>query len=229
MLISLLRRYRRTAAGPRWYRVVYRLVYRLGLTVWQRPAPPADLIKLVEGPSALAPGRALDLGCGTGVDTIYLAGRGWDVTAIDMVPQALAAARRHATAAGATAGFIAPRFIHGDVTRLHDLGAGGGFGLLVDFGCLHTLPEDRRPAYVASVTHAAAPGAMLLLYGFSRPPKAAPMHAGLTIEEVWQRFSPAGWQLLSAERTSAETLGMRVRRADDRFELWCYQLQRRPS
>ncbi|MFF4616188.1 hypothetical protein [Nonomuraea jabiensis] len=123
-----------------------------------------------------------------------------------------------------TPDFIAPRFIHGDGTRLHDLGAGDGCRLLVHFGCLHTLPEDRRPAYITSVTHAAAPGTRLLLYGFSRPPKAAPMHARLTVEEVRQRFSHAGWHLLSAERISAERLGMRVRRADARFELWCYQL-----
>ncbi|HEX4815382.1 MAG TPA: methyltransferase domain-containing protein [Nonomuraea sp.] len=228
MMISLLRR-RRRAAGLRWYRMVYWLAYRLGLTVWQRPAPPAALVALVEGPSALVPGRALDLGCGTGADTIYLAAHGWDVTAIDMMPKALAVAHRAATAAGVTPGFIAPRFIHGDVTRLHDLGVGDGYSLLVDFGCLHTLPEDRRPAYITSVTHAAAPGARLLLYGFSRPPKAAPMRARLTVEEVRHRFSHAGWHLLSAERISAETLGMRVRRADARFELWCYQLQRPPS
>ncbi|MGW0197076.1 class I SAM-dependent methyltransferase [Nonomuraea sp. NPDC003201] len=160
MMISLLRR-RRLAADLRWYRMVYWLAYRFGLTVWQRPAPPAVLMALVEGPSALVPGRALDLGCGTGADTIYLAAHGWDVTAIDMVPKALAAARRAATAA-VTPGFIAPRFIHGDVTRLHDLGAGDGYSLLVDFGCLHTLPEDRRPAYITSVTHAAAPGARVL-------------------------------------------------------------------
>jgi SAM-dependent methyltransferase len=203
--------------------VVYRLIYRLGLTVWQRPAPPAALVALIEGPSPLPPGRALDLGCGTGTDTVYLATRGWDVTAIDMVPQALAAARRNATAAGLT-----PRFIEGDVTRLPELGVGDGYTLLVDFGCFHTLPEDRRAAYVAGVSHAASPGARLLLYGFSRAPKAAPMHAGLTVEEVRQRFRPAGWQLLSAERISAQTLGIVVRRSDARFELWCYHLQRLP-
>ncbi|GAA4911373.1 hypothetical protein HD597_012931 [Nonomuraea thailandensis] len=50
-----------------------------------------------------------------------------------------------ATAGGATPGLHRPRFIHSDVTRLHDLGAGDGYRLLVDFGCLRTLPEDRRP------------------------------------------------------------------------------------
>ncbi|MEV0819951.1 hypothetical protein [Nonomuraea rubra] len=93
---------------------------------------------------------------------------------------------------------MTPRFVHGDVTRLPDLGIGEGFTLLVDFGCFHTLPEDRRAAYVAGVSHAATSGARLLLYGFSRPPKVAPMHAGVTVEEVRRRFCPAGWQLLRA-------------------------------
>jgi SAM-dependent methyltransferase len=221
VITNVLRRHRRDAAGLRWYRIVYRLIYRLGLTVWQRPIPPAGLVTLVEGPSPLPPGRALDLGCGTGTDTVYLAAHGWDVTAVDMVPRALAAARANATAAG-----VAPRFVHGDVTRLHDLGVGDGYTLLVDFGCFHTLPEDRRPAYVTGVSQAAAPGARLLLYGFTRPPRTAPMHAGVTLEEIRHRFDPAGWRLLSAERASAATLGIGVRRAEARFELWHYHLQR---
>ena len=206
----------------RWYRVVYWLAYRLGLTVWRRPSPPDDLVAVVEGPSALPAGRALDLGCGTGTDAIYLATLGWDVTGIDAVPKALATARRDAAAPG-----VAPRLVQGDVTRLPDLGVGSGYTLLLDFGCFHTLPEDRRPAYVAGVSQAAAPGATLLLYGFRRPPRAAPMHAGVTTDEVQQRFSGAGWELVNAERTSAETIRIAARRAADRFELWRYQLQRR--
>lgn len=203
----------------RWYQLVYRLTYRLGLIIWRRTTPPAELVGLVEGPAALTVGRALDLGCGTGTDTIYLAARGWKVTAVDMVPKALAIARRSATAAG-----VAPRFVHGDVTRLDELGVGDGFSLLLDFGCYHTLPEDRRPAYVAGVSHAAAPGATFLLYGFRRPPKAAPMHAGMTVDEVRQRFSGAGWELINAEPSTVKP--MVIRRADDLFELWRYQLRR---
>ena len=212
---------RRGTNGLRWYQVVYRLIYRVGLNVWQRTAPPSELVALVEGASPLAPSRALELGCGTGTDTIYLASHGWDVTAIDMVPKALATAHRNATAAG-----VAPRFIQGDVTRLNDLGVGDGYTLLLDFGCFHTLPDDRRPAYVTSVSGAAAPGATLLLYGFTRPPKAAPLHAGVTAGEVQQRFGQAGWQLIDAKPTSAET--PRATRADERFELWHYRLRRTP-
>jgi SAM-dependent methyltransferase len=209
----------RISDGLRWYQLVYRLLYRLGLLVWRREMPAADLVALIEGPSRLPPGRALDLGCGTGTDTVYLATRGWDVTGVDMVPKALATARRNATAAG-----LAPRFIEGDVTELHELGVGDGYTLLLDFGCFHTLPDDRRVPYVASVSGVAAAGATLLLYGFRRPPKAAPMHAGVTLDEVEHRFSGAGWELVNAERTSADM--PRATRADDRFELWRYQLRR---
>jgi len=221
VLIGVLLIRRRDADTTRWYRLVYQMLYRLGLIFWQRPAPPPDLVALVEGPSPLPRGRALDLGCGTGTDTLYLATHGWQVTAIDMVPQALATARQKATAAG-----VSPRFLEGDVTRLHDLGVGDGYTLVLDFGCFHTLPDDQRSRYVTEVTNAAAPGATFLLYGFRRPPKAAPMHAGLTVEEVRQRFAPAGWQLVSADHIPAETISIRARQAANRFDLWRYQLHR---
>jgi len=199
----------------RWYGFVYRTVYRLGLTVWERRMPPGDLIDLVEGAGSPPPGRALDLGCGTGTDSVYLARRGWDVTGVDMVPRALAAARRRAAAAG-----VSPRYVRGDVTRLEQLGIGDGYALILDFGCFHTLPDDRRDPYVASVSGVAAPDATLLLYGFARPPILAPMHAGLTPEEVGERFGRGGWTLVSAERAAAASIDVAGRRVDEQFELW---------
>jgi len=66
----------RTAEGLRCYQIFYRLAYRLGLIIWQRATPPADLVALIQGPARLQPGRALDIGCGTGTDSIYLATHG---------------------------------------------------------------------------------------------------------------------------------------------------------
>lgn len=206
---------------PRWYRGVYRAAYRLRLVVWQRSRPLTGLVDLVEGSAALPPGRALDLGCGTGTDTVYLATHGWDVTAIDMVPRALSLARRTAAAAG-----VAARFVHGDVTRLASLGVGQGYDLLLDVGCLHTLPEDHRRQYVQAVSQVAAPGATLLLYGFRRPPRPAPMFAGLTREELTERFTPAGWELVHAQRAPAADLSAAGRRSRATFDLWRYQLRR---
>ena len=54
-----------------------------GLRLWQ---PNSFLESVVQN---LAPGRALDLGCGTGRDAVYLASLGWQVMAVDWLPDAL--------------------------------------------------------------------------------------------------------------------------------------------
>ena len=64
--------------------------------VAQRP-PNAHLIAEIGG---LRPGRALDAGCGHGAETLWLAGHGWEVTAVDFSASALAHARSTADALG---------------------------------------------------------------------------------------------------------------------------------
>ncbi|WP_338200601.1 methyltransferase domain-containing protein [Candidatus Nephthysia bennettiae] len=205
--------------GRRWYGSVYRTAYLLGPKVWDRSQPTAELIELVKGTSA--PGRALDLGCGTGTDSVYLAQHGWDVTGVDTVPRALAIVRRKAADAD-----VSPRFVEGDVTRLRNFGVEDGYTLLLDFGCFHKLPPDFREAYVESVSEVAAPDALFLLFGFKRPPRLAPMQAGLTTEEVRARFAER-WEVDSAEPVTAEAITAVGRRLDQSFEAWRYRLRRR--
>lgn len=101
--------------------------------------------------------------------------------------------------------------------------------LLLGFGCFHTLPSGRWPPYIAGASHAAAPGVTLLMFGFRRR-GVAPMHAGMTLDEVRQCFTGAGWEQVDAERTSAEEMvERRVGRVIDHFELWCYRLRRTSS
>lgn len=157
------------------------LAYRAGLGPQPSDEPDRRLVEIVGG---LAAGRALDLGCGAGRNAIFLARQGWDVTGVDMVAPAVAAARSRAAAEGVRA-----RLVVGDVTKLEELGVGDGYTLLVDAGCYHMVPVPRRDAYVAGVTRAAAPGALLLIVGFSRL-----LGIAMSAEEVRLRFG--SWELV---------------------------------
>ncbi|MGC1184925.1 MAG: class I SAM-dependent methyltransferase [Candidatus Dormiibacterota bacterium] len=145
-------------------RAYYGLFYRAGQPPWDTGVSPPELVELVEGPSALAPGRALDLGCGTGTNAVYLARHDWEATGVDFVPSAIARARQRAQSNG-----LAARFVAGDVTRLGEIGVVGPFDLVLDIGCFHGIPEGLRSAYADQVARVTAPGATLLLFAFGRP------------------------------------------------------------
>jgi SAM-dependent methyltransferase len=140
----------------------YRLAYRSGAPRWDSPEPRPEVTELARG---RAPGRALDLGCGTGSDVIYLASVGWDAEGVDFAPGAIAIARSRAAASGSPA-----RFTTGDVTRLREAGVTGRFDLVIDVGCYHGIPAGRRDAYRAEVAAVTRPGGDLYLAGVSHPP-----------------------------------------------------------
>lgn len=177
------------------------VAWRAGVVPGATDIPDLGLVEAVEGPSRLPPGRALDLGCGTGRNAVYLARHGWQVTGVDLVGHALATARRRAAAAG-----VAVRLVEGDVTRLDELGVGGGYELLVDAGCYQGVPIGRRDAYAAQITAAAAPGALLVMFAIARTPIP---NTGLTPAALAGRLP--GWRLLDATPVSGAEMHRYVR------------------
>jgi len=172
--------------------LLFRVFYRVGFTPWDGHPIATSLRSLVEGSDgspALTPGAALDVGCGTGDTSIYLAQHGWRVTGVDFVPKALDEARAKRGAAGVTVDF---RQV--DATRLTGEGVGSGFGLIVDQGCFHGMSDSDRDKYVAEVTAVAAPDARMLLVEFT--PGGAIGVPGVDQAEIERRFA-AGWRLLS--------------------------------
>jgi SAM-dependent methyltransferase len=137
----------------------YRLMYRVGLAPWEWRDVDETWQPLLS--TGVAPGRALDIGCGTGRDAVYLTKHGWKVTAIDFAEEALAKARDRATQEGAEI-----EWIHGDVGRIGELGLEPGYDLLYDFGCIQGLPDTARQGAATGVTRLAAPGATLLMFAF---------------------------------------------------------------
>jgi cyclopropane fatty-acyl-phospholipid synthase-like methyltransferase len=166
--------------------IAYRLMYRLGFTPWDKVLP-AELSDLMEGPDALPPGRALDMGSGKGRKAVFMAEHGWQVTAVENVASAMREARRRAAAAGVTVDFR-----EGDVTRLEELGLEPGYSLVFDFGCYHGLNRKQRAAYGRGVSSVCAPGATLLLMGFTKAVPPVPL--GVSETDLMEHLGPA-WKL----------------------------------
>jgi SAM-dependent methyltransferase len=165
-------------------------MYRLGFTPWDGHPLARSLRDLIEGEQPLPIGTALDIGCGTGDNSIYLAQHGWRVTGVDFVEKAVAKARRKAAAANVNVDFV-----QADATRLSSEGVGTDFALIVDNGCLHGMSAEDRDAYVREVTAVAAPNARLLIVAFiTGGSYGVP---GIDPAEVEQRFS-RDWILLSS-------------------------------
>jgi SAM-dependent methyltransferase len=174
---------------------LFRLFYRLGFTPWDGHPLAQSLRDLVEGNDSndspvLPAAAALELGCGTGDTSIYLAQRGWQVTGVDFVPTALEKAR-----AKARVDNVAVNFVHADVRQLRQAGINGPVQLIVDNGCLHNMNDDDRDAYVREVSAVAAPDAQLLIVAFL--PGGRFGVRGIDHAEMERRFG-SGWTLLSA-------------------------------
>jgi len=160
----------------------YRLAYRFGKPRWDSSEPRPELAALVRD---MAPGRVLDLGCGTGASVLYLASKGWEAVGVDFAPEAIAAAKENAKRVGLHAAFVL-----GDVSRLAETGVQGPFDLLLDIGCYHAVPVSRRDAYAAGVAAAARPGACFYLAGVGAPPASWRLlgACGVTADEIRSRF-----------------------------------------
>jgi SAM-dependent methyltransferase len=169
-------------------RLFYRTTYRFGRPRWDTGEPRPELEALIQ---SRPPGRALDLGCGTGADAVYLASRGWQVVGIDFAAEAVEKARNRTREEGSDV-----RFLVGDVSRLRDAGVEGPFDLLLDIGCYHAIPAGRRDAYAAEVAAVARPGADLYVAGIADP--------------------PVTWRLLGASGVNGDELRKRF---GDRFEI----------
>jgi SAM-dependent methyltransferase len=130
---------------------------------------------LVAEVDALDPGRALDVGCGEGADAVWLALRGWDVTALDVSRVALDRARTAAAEAGAVVRWSHTGLLDAELTP-------GGFDLVsAQYPALLRTPgNDAERALLAAV----APGGTLLVVH----------HADVDVEHAKERgFDPADY------------------------------------
>jgi SAM-dependent methyltransferase len=125
---------------------------------WHDTEPPALLVKALD--RRAAPGRALDIGCGSGTYSIYLAERGYRVTAIDFMPQAVAMLQKRVADSD-----LAIEAVQADVGQWT---SDEQFDVVLDIGCLHTPGTIDLGAYKTQLLNWLAPGGDFILLHFGR-------------------------------------------------------------
>jgi SAM-dependent methyltransferase len=128
---------------------------------WLGAKPDENLVSYLDR-GLLAPGRALDLGCGPGRNALHLASAGFAVDAVNLSPAAIAWATDRAREPGADV-----RFHRGDAFALAGTELRGPYDLVCDSGCFHHLPPHRRVSYLALLDRVLAPGGHLALTCFA--------------------------------------------------------------
>ena len=161
---------------------------------------------LVATVADLPPGRALDLGCGEGGDALWLAGQGWQVTAVDITPTAIARAKAAAAARRVPASQIS--WVVEDLSSWEPPGAYE----LVSACFLHSPLDFPRAAVLRRAASSVTPGGHLLVVGHADAPPWAKAHGHDDHRFLGPNEELAGLQL---DDTEWETVvsGLRARHA----------------
>lgn len=201
-----LERYRTTAPGEQ---------------EWNTGTAMPELVSLVMS-GRLRPGsRVLDLGCGIGTESVFLAARGFEVSALDISPNAVGRGRRLADVYGVRVDWRV-----GDALDLPF--EAGEFEVVTDRGCFHCLHGHERAAFSEQVARVLAPGGLYVLRCFAsqRPGEPWPDVSGDFVTRTFGVGSKDLWDTFG-ERFTCERLELVSSFADeDRpepygwFSLW---------
>ena len=135
--------------------------YREGTPPWDSGIASGELVRVLDE-GLIRPGPVLEFGCGTGADAVYLAERGFEVTAVDSSPIALERARRRAQQEGALV-----RFVLDDVFDFAQ--TAGQFDFVYDAGFYHFMRHGELERFLDMLWRITRPGSLYLtLAGNSR-------------------------------------------------------------
>jgi cyclopropane fatty-acyl-phospholipid synthase-like methyltransferase len=132
---------------------------------WDTGISPPELLEFIQTHS---PGRAIDIGCGTGTNVITLVKAGWEVTGVDFAPRAIKIAKQKLNQADVQANLLIR-----DATKLE--GITGPFDFALDLGCFHGIAQDGKPKYLNQLDRILASNGHWLMYGFL---KSDPLQSG---------------------------------------------------
>ena len=150
--------------------------YRFPITFWGDIRIPKELKALAR---QTASGSVLELGCGVGRFSRYMAQQGLRTTGVDFSAVAIAKAQQKVVKDD-----VQPQFLVGDVTHLDALH--GPFDVSFDVGCFHCLNPQGQRAYASEVFRLLRPGGTHLIWAMD----SSPSEIRLAPEIVKKVFSP---------------------------------------
>ncbi|QVQ52733.1 class I SAM-dependent methyltransferase [Spiractinospora alimapuensis] len=168
-----------------------------GRPPWQTGKPQPEIVRLAERGGFS--GRVLDVGCGSGENSLYLSSLGYPVVGVDGSENAIEQARASAESAGAPVEFL--------VADAHDLASlGRTFDTVLDSAFLHIFgdPAERRRAYTDQVAAILAPGGWMRLLEIS---ERIEEHPTMTRPDIAASFGYEWTTITIEEATYAVTSG----------------------
>jgi len=167
-------------------------MYAEGIPPWQIDRPQPEVIRLIEQGKFASP--VLDLGCGTGDNTIELARHGLVVKGLDAVPEALERARKKTEQAGLKQ---SPEFVLGDALRLAESGLKAR--TVLDCALFHTFSDEERNEYIRGLEAVLSSGGRLHILSFSELETRQPGPRRLSLSEITESFGRR-WRLEDSVR-----------------------------
>lgn len=158
-----------------WWRFEWR--YWRRQTPWDTQITPPEVMEFIH---RTRPGRALDLGCGTGTNAITLTQHGWKTVGVDFSPKAIATARKKAAKYK-----LKIDFYLGDVSDLSFLK--GPYDYILDIGCLFTLQPAQQKSCAAEIARLLPAGANFMLYAWL-PQQRRGKQWGISAQTVAELF-----------------------------------------
>lgn len=162
-----------------WKQWVFQWRYFRKQTPWDTRITPPEVVEFLE---TATPGRALDLGCGTGTNALAMALKGWTVTGVDFSSLAIGMAKQKAAEAGLDIDFHTA-----DVSELDFLSE--PFDYVLDIGCLFTLTREKREKYARHLARLMKPRGVYMLYAWLERQWKGKPH-GISMEEVQSLLDP---------------------------------------
>ena len=158
--------------------------YRTGNKPWDIGRPDFNLKEILKT-YEIPRGRALEIGCGTGDNAIFLAKNGFEVTATEIVDQAITEACKKAEAKGGACRFVLEDILRSDIQ-------GSPFSFVFDRGCFHSFdsPETRRRFAQRVFQHLEPGGYWLSLIGNADEDRQGPGPPQRTAREITEAVEP---------------------------------------